>query len=260
MRQTGEPYYEVIGSEVDVFKICHAKRLPLMTKGPTGCGKSRFIEYMAHQLGRNIITVSCNEDTTAIDLLGRYTIKDGDTIWQDGPLTRAVREGAILYLDEIVEAREDVIVAIHSLTDHRRELFLDAQNEAIKAKDEFMLVISMNPGYQKSFKELKMSTRQRFVALDFDYPNSELETKIVAKESAVDTKVAAKLVKIANKVRPMNELGVNATVSTRLLVNAAKLIESGLSPRLACSVSISRCLSDDSEIIQAIDDLIALHL
>lgn len=255
-----QPYYEKIGSEEKVFRFCYDKHLPLMTKGPTGCGKSRFIEYMAYHLKRPLITVSCNEDTTAVDLLGRYTIKAGDTVWQDGPLTRAVREGAILYLDEIVEAREDVIVAIHSLTDHRRELFLDAQNENIKAKDEFMMVVSFNPGYQKSFKELKTSTRQRFVALDFEYPKPKTEALIVAKESNIDSNKAKALVKVAQKIRAMNELGISSPISTRLLVNAAKLIESGLEDRLACSVSISRCLSDDSEVTQAIDDLIALYI
>lgn len=254
------PFYQESSNEVETFRFCYQQKLPILLKGPTGCGKSRFVEYMANQLKRPLVTVSCNEDTSAIDLLGRYLIKGGDTQWHDGPLTRAVREGAFLYLDEVVEAREDVVVLIHSLSDHRRELFLDAQNECLLAPDSFMLIMSYNPGYQRSFKELKMSTRQRFVALDFSYPSEKLENKIVSKESGLSPDRVTPLIKVATKIRAMNELSLGETVSTRLLVNAAKLIQSGLASREASRVAISRSLSDDPDIVQAIDDLADLYL
>lgn len=252
------PYYRPIDREVEVFGHAFSNRLPLMLKGPTGSGKSRFVEAMAAGLGRPLIQVSCNDETSATDLLGRHLIKGGDTVWQDGPVTRAVRQGAILYLDEIAEAREDVIVVLHSLTDHRRELHLDRLNETLKAPREFMLIVSFNPGYQKGLKEMKPSTRQRFVSLAFGYPRADVEAEIVAREAGADEAVARKLVSFAGKVRNLHELGLAETASTRLLVDAAKLIRSGLPPRLACEAGIIQPLTDDAETVTALKDLAAL--
>lgn len=243
---------------MEVFRHCYAQRLPLMLKGPTGSGKSRFVEAMAEQLGRPLITVSCHDDTSATDLLGRYLIEGGDTVWQDGPVTRAVREGAILYLDEVAEAREDVIVVLHPLTDHRRQVFLDRRNETLSAPPEFMLVISFNPGYQRGLKELKPSTRQRFVGLSFDYPKESVETEIVQSEAGVDAATARKLVGIATKIRGLQELGLAESASTRLLVDAGKLIRAGLSPRAACDAAIVQPLSDDRDVVRSLQDLSAL--
>jgi nitric oxide reductase NorQ protein len=222
------PYYHTVGKEIDVFEHTHKNKLPFLLKGPTGTGKSRFIEFMAHKLGKNLITIACHEETSSTDLIGRYIIKGAETIWLDGPLTTAVKEGAIIYLDEIAEARPDVIVAIHSLTDHRRELFIDKLGETIKAHEDFLLVASFNPGYQRGFKELKPSTRQRFVAISFDYPEAKIEIEILINETGIDKDIAKKLVNIATKIRNLTELGLTETVSTRLLVDAAKLIKSGL--------------------------------
>lgn len=252
------PYYRAIGNEREVFRHAYEQRLGLMLKGPTGSGKSRFVEVMAHALGRPLLTVSCHEDTSATDLLGRYLIKGGDTVWQDGPLTRAVREGAILYLDEIAEAREDVVVVIHPLTDHRREIYVDKLAERLLAPPEFMLVVSFNPGYQRRIKELKPSTRQRFLALSFDYPAPEVEAEIVQREAGVEAKVAKRLVQVGQRIRKLQELGLSETVSTRLLVYAGKAIGAGLPPRQACDVAIAQPLSDDPEVVQSIRDLVAL--
>jgi nitric oxide reductase NorQ protein len=252
------PYYRTIGNEEEVFGHAFSNRLPLMLKGPTGCGKTRFVEAMAARMNRPLIQVSCHDETSAADLLGRYLIQGGDTVWQDGPVTRAVREGAILYLDEIAEAREDVVVVLHPLTDHRRELYLDRRNETVVAPGEFMLIVSFNPGYQKGLKEMKPSTRQRFVGLQFDYPQREIEAEIVQKESGADLRVAQKLVAIAGKLRNLHELGLAETVSTRLLVDAAVLIRSGLNARLACDVAIVQPLTDDPETIATLRDLAAL--
>lgn len=254
------PYYEATGKEEEVFKLCHSSKLPMLLKGPTGCGKSRFVDAMAFDLGVPLITVACNEDTSATDLLGRFLIKGSDTVWQDGPLTRAVRMGAILYLDEVVEAREDVIVLIHSLTDYRRSLFIDAIGESIVAPPSFQMVLSYNPGYQRSFKELKASTRQRFVALTFGYPSASVETKIVITESKAPEKLCEKLVALANKIRSLSELGLSESVSTRLIVNAALLAQGGLNPRLAADVAIAQSLSDEPESNRALRDLAALYL
>lgn len=252
------PYYRAIDDEEQIFEAAYKNHLPLMLKGPTGCGKSRFVEAMAMNLGRPLISVACNEDTSAVDLIGRYIVQGGDTVWQDGPMTRAMREGAILYLDEVSEAREDVIVVLHPLTDHRRTLTIDKLNEEIKAPAEFMLVVSFNPGYQKSLKELKPSTRQRFVALNFDYPTAEIEAEIVAKESKCSPDVAKKLVRFAEKIRNLKELGLAETASTRLLVDAGKLIRDGLNPRRACDVAIVQPLTDEGDIMTALRDVAAM--
>ena len=254
------PYYHLIGSEDIVFKESHKAKLPIILKGPTGCGKSRFVDKMAYDLDLPLITVACNEDTSATDLLGRFLIKGNETIWQDGPMTRAVRTGAIFYLDEVVEAREDVIVLIHSLTDYRRMLYIDALAEAVHAPASFQLVMSYNPGYQKSFKELKPSTRQRFISLSFHYPKPEVETQIVMKEAGIDEKISKKLVSLANKIRTLSELGLAESVSTRLIVNAGLLIKQGISPRLAAEVAIAQALTDEADSTRALIDLAALYL
>ncbi len=249
------PYYYAIGKEVEVFEQAYKNKLPFLLKGPTGTGKSRFIEFMAHTLKKELITISCHEETSSTDLIGRYIIKGAETVWLDGPLTTAVKKGAIIYLDEIAEARPDVIVAIHSLTDHRRELFIDKLGETIKAHEDFALVASFNPGYQRGFKELKPSTRQRFVAVSFDYPEPKIEAEILVNETGVESGIAKKLVNIATKIRNLTELGLTETVSTRLLVDAAKLIHSGLPKRLSVHVAIVEPLTDDLEVISALKDL-----
>jgi nitric oxide reductase NorQ protein len=251
-------YYKEINHEKAVFKSAFSCKLPILLKGPTGCGKSRFVESMAHELDLKVITVSCNDETSSIDLLGRYLLVGGETIWQDGPATRAVKEGAILYLDEVAEAREDVITVLHSLSDYRRELFIDRLDKSFKAHDNFSLVVSFNPGYQKSLKEMKPSTRQRFVSLAFEYPEEKVETEIVATESSLPLKDAAKLVKLASKIRSMHELGLVETVSTRLLINAAKLMVNEMQPRLACEVAIVEALSDDLDTTKVLREIVSL--
>ncbi len=253
-------YYHEVGKEVAVFEHSYNNKLPFLLKGPTGTGKSRFIEYMSEKLGKKLITIACHEETSSTDLIGRFIIKGAEAVWIDGPLTKAVKEGAIIYLDEIAEARPDVIVAIHSLTDHRRELYIDKLGEIIKAHPDFMLVASFNPGYQKGFKELKPSTKQRFVALSFGYPEEKIETEILINETNIDKSTAKKLVNIANKIRNLTELGLTETVSTRLLVDAAKLIHSGLPKRLSVEVAIVEPLTDDTEIIEALRDLCHLMI
>jgi len=249
------PYYRPIAKEIEVFEKTFENKLPLLLKGPTGTGKSRFVEYMADKMQKKLLTVACHEETSATDLLGRYIIKGMETVWLDGPLTKAVREGYIIYLDEIAEARPDVIVAIHPLTDHRRELYIDKLGEIVKAHPDFMLVASFNPGYQRGFKELKPSTKQRFVALSFNFPEPKLEQEILINETGIDKDTAKKLVNIATKIRNLTELGLSETVSTRLLVDAAKLIKSGLPKRLSVHVAIVEPLSDEPEIIEALKDL-----
>ncbi len=250
-----EPYYRSVGKEIEVFEKAFENKLPVLLKGPTGTGKSRFVEFMAHKLDKQMITVACHEETSSTDLIGRYIIKGTETVWLDGPLTKAVREGSVLYLDEIAEARPDVIVAIHPLTDHRRMLYIDKLGETIKAHDDFMLVASFNPGYQKGFKELKPSTKQRFVALSFNFPEEAVEREILINETGIDKDIAKKLVNIATKIRNLNELGLTETVSTRLLVDAAKLIKSGLPKRLAVHTAVLEPLSDEPEIVDAMKDL-----
>ena len=252
------PWYRAVGPERELFEHCSKNNLPMMLKGPTGCGKSRFVEHMAAKLGRELITVPCHDDTSAADLLGRWLVRGGDTVWQDGPVTRAVRRGAILYLDEIAEARPDVIVALHPLTDHRRQLYVDRHDEVLTAPEGFMLVVSFNPNYQSGLKELKPSTRQRFVGLSFDYPAPEVEAEVLIGETGIDAKVAKRLVKLANKLRALDDLGLAERASTRLLVDAARLMGSGLNPRLACEAAIAEPLSDDLEVLRALKEIIGL--
>lgn len=252
-------FYRPQGKEVEVFEHCFQNKLPLLLKGPTGSGKSRFVEYMAAKLGRELISVVCHEETSTVDLLGRYIVKGADTIWIDGPLTRAIRTGAIIYLDEIAEARPDVLVVIHSLTDHRRKLFLERHNEQLEASDEFMVVASYNPGYQRGYKEIKASTRQRFAMMTFGYPSKEIEIDIIERETDIDRANASRLVSIAAKIRQLTELGLTETVSTRLLVDAAKLIRSGLPPRLASQVAIAQVLTDDKDTLLALEDIINMN-
>lgn len=254
------PFYLPTGREIDLCEQAHRSQLPLMLKGPTGCGKTRFVEHMAARLGRELITVSCNEDTSATDLLGRHLLIGGDTVWVDGPVSRAVRTGGLLYLDEVAEARADAIVVIHSLTDHRREIFLDRTGERLRADRDFMLVVSYNPGYQRSLRELKPSTRQRFLSIAFDYPGEDDEIRIVTTESDVDEPTARKLVRIGRKIRQLTELSLMESVSTRLLIAAGKLIAAGIPPRLACTTAIAGPLSDEEEALAAITQLIEISI
>lgn len=260
MNEHLQPYYLPIEKEIEVFEHCYQNRLPVMLKGPTGTGKSRFVEFMAHQLNKTLITVACHEETSATDLIGRFLLKGSETVWVDGPLTKAVKEGYIIYLDEIAEARPDVIVAIHPLTDHRRSLYIDKLGETLKAHPDFAMVISYNPGYQKGFKELKPSTKQRFVGLSFNYPSEKSETEILINETKIDESTARSLVKIAQKIRNLTELGLSETVSTRLLVDAALLIVGKLPKRLAVEVSILQPLTDEEETLIALRDLANLYI
>ena len=242
-----EPYYEAVGNEIAMYEAAYNARMPMMLKGPTGCGKSRFVEYIAYRLGRPLITVACNEDMTASDLVGRFLLDKEGTKWQDGPLTTAARIGAICYLDEVVEARQDTTVVIHPLTDHRRTLPLDKKGELIQAHKDFQLVISYNPGYQSLMKDLKQSTKQRFGALDFDYPEEKIETDIVARESGVDKEIAAKLVQIAHRARNLKGHGLDEGISTRLLVYSGQLIAKGVEPNAACTMTMVTPLTDDPD-------------
>jgi len=242
-----EPFYKPVGDEVALYEAAYNARMPMMLKGPTGCGKSRFVEYMAWKLERPLITVACNEDMTASDLVGRFLLDKEGTKWQDGPLTSAARLGAICYLDEVVEARQDTTVVIHPLTDHRRTLPLDKKGELIQAHADFQLVISYNPGYQSLMKDLKQSTKQRFGGLDFDYPEEAIETDIVAKESGVDADTAHKLVQIAHRARNLKGHGLDEGISTRLLVYSGQLIHKGVEPTAACSMTMVTPLTDDPD-------------
>ena len=242
-----EPFYKSVANEVELYEAAYSARMPMMLKGPTGCGKSRFVEYMAWKLGRPLITVACNEDMTASDLVGRFLLDKEGTKWQDGPLTTAARIGAICYLDEVVEARQDTTVVIHPLTDHRRTLPLDKKGELIEAHKDFQLVISYNPGYQSLMKDLKQSTKQRFGALDFDYPDEKIETDIVAQESGVDKDIAAKLVQIAHRARNLKGHGLDEGISTRLLVYSGQLIAKGVEPNAACTMTMVTPLTDDPD-------------
>ena len=250
-----EPYYEAVGSEISIFEAAYANRLPVLLKGPTGCGKTRFMEYMAWRLKRPLITVSCHDDLTASDLVGRYLVKGGETVWVDGPLARAVRAGAICYLDEIVEARKDTMVVIHPLADDRRALPMEKLGIIIEANEDFCLAISYNPGYQSVLKDLKQSTRQRFVALEFDYPRADLEAKIVATESNVDAALAERLVKFAQMTRNLKGSGLEEGASTRLLIHAGKLIAKGVPPVIACQCAIAQAITDDGEMLAAVQEL-----
>ena len=243
-----EPYYQAVGDEIPVFEAAYSNCLPVLLKGPTGCGKTRFIEYMAWKLKRPLISVACHDDLTAADLVGRYLIRGGDTVWLDGPLTQAVRQGALCYLDEIVEARKDTTVVIHPLCDDRRVLPIEKRGELVQAPPEFCLVVSYNPGYQSVLKDLKQSTRQRFVALEFDYPSVALEEKIIGAESGIDSEHARQLVKFGQMTRNLKGSGLDEGASTRLLVHAARLIKSGIAPIVACRTAIAEALTDDREL------------
>lgn len=252
-----EPYYESVGGEITLFEAAYASQLPVLLKGPTGSGKTRFIEHMAWRLKRPLITVSCHDDLTAADLVGRYLITSNETVWVDGPLARAVRSGAICYLDEVVEARRDTTVVIHPLADDRRMLPMEKRGELLQAPPEFLLAMSYNPGYQSVLKELKHSTRQRFVAIEFQYPNAVLEEKIIRAETGTDANIAAALVRLAQMTRNLKGNGLDEGASTRLLVHAAKLIARGIPPVTACHGAIAEALSDDPEMLRAIDEFVS---
>ena len=252
-----EPFYLPVGDEILVFEECHRRGLGVMLKGPTGCGKTRFVEHMAWRLGRPLVTVACHDDLSASDLTGRWLVKGGETVWQDGPLARAARTGAICYLDEIVEARQDVVVVIHPLTDDRRMLPIEKTGELIEAAPGFQLVVSYNPGYQHVLKDLKPSTRQRFVSLEFDFPPAALERRVVAHEGGVDQATAAALVELAGRVRRLRDRGLAEVPSSRLLVASARLITGGIHPAQACRVALMAPLTDDPDLLAAIGDLIA---
>ena len=251
-----EPYYEAQSNEIKLYEAAYDARLPVMVKGPTGCGKSRFVEHMAWKLGKPLITVACNEDMTASDLVGRYLLDANGTRWLDGPLTIAARMGAICYLDEIVEARQDTTVVIHPLTDHRRQLPLDKKGELVNAHPDFQLVISYNPGYQSLMKDLKQSTKQRFLGMDFDYPSSELEASIIAKEAGVDMDMAKKLVQVGEVARNLKGHGLDEGISTRLMVYAATMIKKGISANDACRMAMVRPITDDADIRSTLDHAI----
>jgi len=266
-----EPYYLPIADEVEVFRAAYEARLPVLLKGPTGCGKTRFVEYMAYQLYRQssdgskppqsvampLVTVACHEDLSATDLVGRYLLSGEETVWIDGPLTRAVRSGAICYLDEVVEARKDTTVLIHALTDHRRILPIEKRGVILDAHEHFLLVLSYNPGYQSVLKDLKPSTRQRFVSLEFDYPPQDQEARIIAHESGIDAETAADLAALGAKVRHLRQHGFEEGVSTRLLVYAGQLIARDISVHRACDVAISRAITDDAEVQRAVAEIVA---
>ena len=251
-----EPYYLPAGDELAVFQQCHRRGLAVMLKGPTGCGKTRFVEHMAWRLKRPLVTISCHDDLSASDLIGRFLIRHDGTVWQDGPLTRAVREGALCYLDEVVEARQDTMVVLHSLTDHRRFLPIDKTGETVLAAPGFQLIVSYNPGYQRMLKDMKPSTRQRFVGLDFDFPPETQEASIVETEAAADHATAMALVSLGRRLRALGDRGLAEVPSTRLLIAAAGLVASGIGARQACYSAIVSPLSDDESLVGAMRDLV----
>ena len=254
------PYYLPSGNEVQVFEAAHRRRLPVMLKGPTGCGKTRFVEHMAHRLGLPLISVACHEDLTAADLVGRYLLSGGETVWVDGPLTRAVRRGGICYLDEIVEARADSMVVIHPLADHRRALHIERLDETLQAPPPFMLVVSYNPGYQSVLKDLKQSTRQRMVAIEMHYPAAEQEIRIVAGESGIETSIAADLVKLAQAIRKLDTSTLPEVSSTRTLIATAQLVREGLSLREAATAAMLLPLTDDVDVRRGLGEVINTYL
>ncbi len=265
-RITEEPYYRPVGDEVELFEVAYEEHLPVLLKGPTGCGKTRFIEYMSWRLHRHLgdrdvdgvplITVACHEDLTASDLVGRYLLEGDETRWLDGPITRAVKIGAICYLDEIVEARKDTTVLVHPLADYRRLLPVEKRAEMLQAADGFLLVMSYNPGYQSVLKDLKLSTRQRFLAIELDYPPPEYEVEIILAEAGCTAEVAEQLAKLGVKVRNLKQHGLAEGVSTRLLVYAAKQIARGIAPRRACQTAIVWALTDDADLQQALEAVV----
>lgn len=250
-----EPYYADVRGEVALFTTAAKSRMPVMLKGPTGCGKTRFIQHMAFRLGRPLITVACHEDLTASDLVGRYLLKGQDTVWVDGPLTLGVKHGAIVYLDEVVEARKDTTVIIHPLSDDRRLLPIEKKGQVLEAADDFLLVISYNPGYQSVLKDLKPSTKQRFMAIEFDYPPADVETAIVQREAGIAQDLALRLVKLGGKVRHLKNHGLEEGVSTRLLIYAGTLIREGVATERACDVAIARPITDDPDMQRSILEL-----
>ncbi|RLW70143.1 MAG: AAA family ATPase [gamma proteobacterium symbiont of Stewartia floridana] len=250
------PFYKPQGNEIELFEHAYRHQLPLLIKGPTGCGKTRFVNHMAARLGRPVYTVSCHDDLTAADLVGRHLIGEGETFWSDGPLTRAVRQGAICYLDEVVEARKDTTVVLHPLTDDRRILPIERTGEILHAPPEFMLIVSYNPGYQNLLKGLKPSTRQRFLATRFDFPQAELEQLILVSESGIDAALAKRLVTLANALRALKDHDLEEAASTRLLVYTATLIEGGYAPLEACRAALVEPLSDDEETVAALMDVV----
>lgn len=268
---TKKPYYVSIFDEIELFEAAYKQKLPVLFKGPTGCGKTRFIEYMAYKIGQEmkaskknnnsqinipLVTIACHEDLTASDLVGRYLLEGDSTVWLDGPLTRAVKAGGICYLDEVVEARKDTTVIIHPLTDHRRILPVEKKGELLEAADGFLLVLSYNPGYQSALKDLKHSTRQRFIAIEFDYPSVEKETEIIAHESGLDEDTSNKLAILGGKIRNLKEHGLPEGASTRLLIYAAKMISQGIKPVRACQVAVNWAVTDDSLLHQGIQEVI----
>ena len=274
-----EPFYVASSDEVEIFEAAYRQRVPVLLKGPTGTGKTRFVEYMAWKLGQPLtivkdsakpptegangngavplVTVACHEDLTASDLVGRYLLDANGTRWIDGPLTRAVKVGGICYLDEVVEARKDTTVIIHPLTDHRRLLTIDKLGEVVEAADNFLLVVSYNPGYQNALKDLKHRTRQRFVALDFQFPDAAREAKIIAHESGVDDATALQLAKLGHKVRNLREHGLKEGASTRVLIYAGRLIKEGIAPRRACHVAVTWGITDDAQVQRSLDEVVA---
>lgn len=254
-RDEMKPYYESVGDEVNVFASAYSNKLPILLKGPTGCGKTRFVEFMAWKLQQKLITVACHDDLTSSDLIGRYLVKGGQTEWIDGPLTESVRNGYICYLDEIVEARKDTTVVIHPLCDDRRILPIEKLGKYLSAPNDFSLVISYNPGYQSVLKDLKQSTRQRFVAIDFDYPVEEIELKVLITETKIDKLLGEKLIKFGHMTRNLKDAGLEEGASTRLLVNAAKLISVGIAPITATNTAVILPLTDDSEMLFALNEL-----
>ena len=251
------PYYVATGNETALFDAAHANGLPLLLKGPTGCGKTRFVEAMAARVGRRLYTVACHDDLSAADLIGRYLLRGGATEWVDGPLTRAVREGAICYLDEVVEARKDVTVVLHPLTDTRRTLMIDRTGEELAAPEGFMLVASYNPGYQNVLKRMKPSTRQRFLSISFDFPPAPVETEVVARESGLPADRVAPLVRLAGQIRRLSGMDLEEGVSTRLLIYAATLMAGGMGVDAALEAAVIEPLTDEPEVQQALRDLIA---
>jgi nitric oxide reductase NorQ protein len=247
-----EPFYLPVGDEIEVFQAAYEQRIPVLLKGPTGCGKTRFVEHMAWRLARDLVTVACHDDMTASDLVGRYLLNTDGTAWLDGPLTQAVRAGAICYLDEVVEARKDTTVVLHSLTDHRRMLPVERLGTTIPAHEDFLLVVSYNPGYQASVKDLKPSTRQRFLAIEFTYPSVALETRIIAHESEVDTALAESLAFLGERLRNLDEADIIDGPSTRLLIYVGALIRKGISASRACDVALVQALSDDPDVQDAL--------
>jgi len=254
------PYYQDQKNEVELFEHAYNNQLPLLIKGPTGCGKTRFIEHMAAKLGRPLYTIACHDDLTAADLVGRHLIGDGETYWHDGPLAKAVREGAICYLDEVVEARKDTTVVLHPLSDDRRILPIERTGEVLKAPPEFMLVVSYNPGYQNLLKGMKPSTRQRFVSMRFDYPDMDTESKIIQTETSIDSTTSTQLIELAHSLRVLKDHDLEESASTRLLVYAATLIKSGLDPIEACRAAIIEPLSDDEETVEALMEVVKAKL